>query len=301
MIYLIVFLLLLIVIYCVIGWHFSTLLIKPKTYDHDYAFTYDLEREKFDNDYWESLTKEPVLIQTKGGYTLNGYWLEQANAKKTVIICHGITWNLVGSIKYLHLFYNRGYNVLIFDNRNHGKSGGHNTTFGHFEKEDLSACCDFVEERMGRGAYIGTHGESLGAASVLQHLAVDTRVKFCVADCPYSDLKKLLDYRLKIDYPAVKIPILPIASLFTKLRAQFSIYEISPLEAIKNIHTPVLFIHGVNDDYIPPYMSEDMYRAKVGKNQLWIAPNAKHAGAYYNNKEAYNEQVGNFLAQLSEE
>lgn len=288
-------------IYVAIGWHFSTLMIKPKTLDHDFAYNYDLEREKFNLEYWNGLEKEEVSIQSQQGYQLYGIWLKNPNATKTVIICHGIRWNLMGSIKYVHLFYDRGYNVLLFDNRNHGRSGGTTTSFGRWEKEDLAACTDFVESKMGKGAYVGTLGESLGAASVLQHLGIDPRVKFCIADCPYSDLKELLEYRLHQDYPHIKLPILPMASLFTNLRAGFAIHEVSPIESIRHIKTPVFFIHGLEDDYILPKMSEDMYRAKAGKNSLWLVPHADHAASFHVDQQAYNERVGSFLEKLTEE
>lgn len=288
-------------IYLAIGWHFSTLMIKPKTLDHQFAYHYDLEREKFDLNYWNKLVKEEVSIRSNHGYDLFGIWLPQKDAKKTVIICHGIRWNLMGSIKYVFLFFDRGYNVLLFDNRNHGRSGGSSTSFGRWEKEDLKSCVDFVEERMGKGAYVGTLGESLGAASVLQHLGIDPRVKFCIADCPYSDLRELLEFRLSQDYPYLKLPILPIASLFTRLRAGFAIHEVSPIEAIRSVETPVLFIHGLADDYILPKMSEDMYNAKAGNNALWLVPEADHAASFHVNIQAYNERVGLFLESLTEE
>ena len=113
------------------------------------------------------------------------------------IISHGITWNYEGSIKYMNLFYRRGWNVLIYDNRNHGMNNKINTSYGYYEKHDLIACIEWAQERCGPDIKIGLMGESMGAGITLQAAAIDSRVAFAVADCPFSDLQQLLELRAR--------------------------------------------------------------------------------------------------------
>ncbi len=42
------------------------------------------------------------------------------------------------------------------------------------------------------------------------------------------------------------------------------------------IHTPVLFIHGQSDGWIPPKHSMELYAATGGRADLWIVPDAGH-------------------------
>lgn len=291
--------------YIFFGWYFSSILIYPKTFDHDYAIAFDKERGRLDANYYtifKSLERQEVTIRSKHGDELHGIWIPNEQANKTIVFCHGITWNLIGSIKYTEIFYRLGFNILLYDHRNHGKSGGKMTTFGYFEKEDLKLWLDWIEETLGKGAYIATHGESLGAATVLQHLGIDSRVKFCIADCPYSNLEEVLKYRLKQEYKITHLPIIPMASFFTKWKAGMRIKDVSPIEVVRQVETPILWIHGSEDDYVPPSMSKDMYNAKTkGIKRLWIVPEAKHAGSYFKDKEGYKREVDAFLKEIEDE
>ncbi len=287
--------------YLMLGWYFSSLLIMPQTHAHGYVYDYELGKEKFDKAFWESLSKEEVHIKGRHGHRLYGLFLDQGS-DDVVILCHGHRWNLMGSIKYVEMFYQRGFNVLLFDHRAHGLSEGKFSTFGFYEKEDLKAWVDWLYERMGKPRILGTHGESLGGASVLQHLGIDERVDFCISDCAYADLHEILQYRMRYDYAHIKLPVLSLASFFVKLRIGFHFKEISPLRAVSETKTPILLIHGEKDAYVPSEMSQRMYQVvKNPLSKLWLVPEAKHAGAFQMDKVAYSEEVGAFIKCVMEE
>ncbi|HEX2980827.1 MAG TPA: alpha/beta hydrolase [Anaerolineaceae bacterium] len=279
------------------GWHFSNQVIKPKTYTREYLYEIESDAKKFDRQAYESWEREEVAIRSPNGYELKGYYFPVEGSRKTVIICHGITANLSLAIKYMDLYRDRGFNILIYDHRNHGMSGGKNTTFGFYEKFDLKAWVDWVKEKCGEDCIIVTHGESMGAGIILQHLAIDDRVSVTVADCGFSDLQTLLAFRLKADYHLPAFPLLNVTNFIVWMRTGMRFQEVSPIRAIAGSSQPILFAHGMLDTFVPTFMSVEMYEQKPETRRLYLAPGAAHVESYWKNHEAYGQAVAAFLAE----
>jgi uncharacterized protein len=281
------------------GYFFTRIAVYPKVIPYDETRRREIEGGKFTAQEFDAWPCEEHRIRSPFGYDLHAQYYPIVGSQKTVVIVHGITWSLFGSVKYMPIFRKRGFNVLIFDNRFHGLSGGRNCTFGFYEKHDLKAVVNWAVARLGTGGIVGTHGESLGAATVLQHAGIDARLSFVIADCPYSDLTPLFAYRLKMDYHLPSIPLLNVASMVCDLLTGMKFSDVRPIEVVRNVKTPILFCHGQQDDYIPPSMSVDMHTAKRnGISRLYLAPNAKHAEAYWHNQAEYDQKVGEFLAEI---
>mgnify|MGYP001806449904 CR=1 FL=1 len=288
-----------------IGWKFSGIVIHPNRRSLASVETEQIEAGQLAPGEYGALRSEPLVVASPHGYRLEGQWLVPADGGvpgRAVVIAHGYGVNRVNSIKYARLFLARGFHVVVYDHGNSGTSGGAHTTMGHREKADLKAVTDAVFARLGPDALVGTHGESMGAATVLLHAAMEPRLAFVVADCPYADLKEQLAYRLRVEYRLPGFPILDAASLMARLRAGFRFGSISPVRTLVRHgglpELPMLFIHGQSDDYIPPQASVRLQAAKKGVSELLLMPDARHAESLSTHPERYREAVDEFLDKV---
>jgi uncharacterized protein len=277
----------------------SQLLLSPKKVSYKKTYKLGIQKGEIDEKVFRAIKKEELFIRSYHGYSLHGMFFPVEKSKKIIIIAHGITWSLFGSFKYVDMFQKQGFHVLLCDHRYHGLSGGNHISYGYYEKDDLKAWIDFIYNRFSENVLIGLLGESLGAATALEVSKRDPRVKFCIADCAFSDFRtlirvKLKQFKLRID------PIIDIISFFVKLRHGWSFPDISPIKGLEKIKTPILFIHGKEDTFIPLQMTLDMFKRKKDNKKLYVVPRAGHAEAYNTDPKGYEKKVFEFINDIEE-
>jgi fermentation-respiration switch protein FrsA (DUF1100 family) len=280
------------------GLYFATIAIFPKCFGFEETYEIEKDKGRLDEKEFQTWQKEEVRILSPYGYTLFGYYFPIQGSKRSVILSHGITYTLFGSVKYMKIFRDLGFNILIYDLRNHGKSGGRNSTFGFYERYDLQTITTWLINKVGSEAVIGTHGESMGAGITLMHAAIDPRLSFIIEDCSYSNLNDLFRYRLQHDYHMPAFPIIAIASLMSRFLTGMSFNAVRPDQEVQKINAPVLFIHGAEDVYIPTSQVYDLYNNKTnGTRKLYVAPAAAHAESFWKNQAEYTRVVVDFLLE----
>ena len=253
----------------------------------------------YNQENFDALEKKHFSLPSQFGYSIKGSLIAPHDTNRYIIICHGVTVNRLNSVKYMNLFLQKGWNVVIFDHRRHGESGGKTTSYGHYEKFDLQSVVHWLKKEVGESIILGIHGESMGAVTSLLYAGmVEDGADFYIADCPFTELEAQLLYRLKAEYKVPSLLVMPIAKPFIQLRDRYSIKGVSPLNAVANIEKPVLFIHSKDDDYIPAEMSKQLYEKKIGPKKLYIAEKGSHAMSYAENREQYANVIDDFLDEI---
>ena len=283
-------------------WCLSDMILRPRKLACDKAFAAEASGGKFDIAAYYVTKKYKFYLQSEFGYKLSCELLEPENFasskdRKVAILCHGFGCSRYSSLKYAQIFLRLGIPTLIYDHRNHGYSGKAHTTMGFKEKYDLTRIVDWCIKKYGTECKIITHGESMGAATVLLHLGIDPRVDLTIADCAYSDLVHLLRHQLKQYYHLPSF-LIPIESCLTFFRAGFWYKEVSPIRVVSRIDTPILFIHGKCDNFVPTYMSKLMYYVKKDKKALYLVAKAKHAESICKNRKGYETVIEEFIGKV---
>ena len=250
----------------------------------------------------QPIYKEVAFPSRKADVTLKGWFFPFADSDKTIIFAHGYRKNRlqedVPAMKLAMELRRNGYNILMFDFRGCGESGGDVTTIGQFEKQDLIGAVDFMK-KMGRpGNHIGVVGFSMGAATSIAAAADDRRIEAVVADAPFADLRKYLSDNLSY---WSGLPSFPFTSAIINIMPPvlgLDPAQVSPVADIKKVKVPVLLIHGNADTTIPLTNSEEIHKAAPETTTLWIVTGADHVGSYKVQPQKYLRRVLEIFKQL---
>ena len=196
---------------------------------------------------------------------------------------------------YAKNYYDMGYNVLIPDLRSHGLSEGDYIGMGWDDRLDIISWINNILED-NADAEIILHGVSMGAATVSMVSGEDlpSNVKAIVADCGYTSVWDEFAYQLDDLFSLPQFPILNVSSLVSKVRAGYFLGTASSLKQVEKSKTPILFIHGDKDDFVPYYMMEELYNATSSEKEMLTIKDAGHAKSSEVDPETYWTTVYNF-------
>ena len=196
----------------------------------------------------------------------------------------------------LQLALESGGNVILTDQRAHGKSEGSIITFGVKERKDVQSWVNYVHDKYG-DVPVYLEGISMGAATVLMSSDLPMpAVRGIIADCPYSSpfgIVSLVARRLFNSGKFLDPCIIVSALIF----AHFNIFSSSALKSVKATKIPVLIIHGNADNFVPLQMSRDIRDANPDKVTLVEIEGAPHGLSYLTDTETYKEAFYDFLSK----
>lgn len=188
-----------------------------------------------------------------------------------------------------------GHNVLLVDQRAHGKSGGVTITFGVKERFDCLEWAKYASERFGKDKKILLFGLSMGAATVLMasSLALPEGVVGIISDSAYTSPRDILfKVGTQLHYPKRIMGTFISASAF--IFGGFDIDGANCIESVKNTKLPVLFLHGQDDFFVPCGMTRKVFAACKDNKSIVTFSNGGHCAAYIFNTEKYVNAINDF-------
>ncbi len=234
-----------------------------------------------------------------GNSQLSAWFIPAEQPVGTIIYLHGVADNKMSGLLLAKVFHDRQFNVMLYDSRAHGESGGKYCTYGYHEKFDVQKAIDQLgiigAERNLDIGNIGLFGTSMGAAIALQAASIDARIRAIVSEASFATLRQItVDYQKRL----MRLPwhfLRNIAMKRSEAIADFKHREVSPLSAVSNIHVPILFIHGIEDKFIKYQYTQELYTAANSPKEVWFVASANHNDVHAVGKSVYEERIAAFF------
>lgn len=224
---------------------------------------------------WALKELEPIVTHTADGLSITSWYRPaQAVMKYTVVFFQGNAGHLGYRNYKIRPWLDAGYGVVMVGYRGFGNAGSPSEE-GFYN--DSRSVIDELNRRGIKDKAMVFYGESLGTGVATQ-MATEHDVAGLILESPYTSVP---------DVGANRYPMVPVHLLLLD--------TYNSLEKIKDVHAPLLLLHGELDQVVPIRFGKQLFAAANEPKQAEYVPDAGHNNVY---NLRVQQIVLNFLANL---
>lgn len=226
------------------------------------------------------LPLEDVWLTSEDGTRLFGWYTAPTDRAPALLWCHGNAGNLIHRLDNLALLHRAGLRVFIFDYRGYGRSAGKPTEEGLYQ--DARVAYRYLTETRGvLPDRLVIFGRSLGAA-VAGTLASQRPAAGLILESPFPSVNAMA----KEQSMGLLARIL--------LQSRFPLAE-----RLKDVHVPVLVIHGDRDEIVPIQLGRQVFEAARPPKSFYVVEGADHNDLYHVGAMAYLSRLKDFVTSVT--
>lgn len=250
-----------------------------------------------DYDAWkEQHQGERVTLQTEDNIRLSGLLYDQGG-KETVVYLHNIGSAAGEDFYYAPWYWEKGYNILMPDNRAHGESEGNCVSYGVYETEDVNQWLQLICEKYGDDSQIIVHGDTLGAAAALMASAnYPEQVAFTVAESPVANLYDAAAYMMKNQFSSIPF-FLWIGDWYCNKAYGFHLKDVNMCDAVQQSDTPLLILSGLEDTVVDPENAVAIQAASGADCQIFGIEDGTHGLLYAKHSDEIKQSIDRFIGE----
>ncbi|MBI3012598.1 MAG: alpha/beta fold hydrolase [Elusimicrobia bacterium] len=238
---------------------------------------------------------ESFKTLTEDGIEIDGWFIPSKNkSQKTILVLHGWGANRSDAVSST-IFLAQNHNLVYFDFRNHGRSGGNKTSLTCLEIKDFESVVRYLKsQKPDQVKSLGIFGFSMGGAVAISGAAKIPEIQAVIAESPFASYKKSV-YRFAKLFYGIPAIIVPITLYFARWRLGFDPEDCSPIYHVHKLSPrPLLIIQGGNDPRMPVSEGQSLYDKAGEPKEIWVVPGADHGGIHENDPKEYQRKILEF-------
>ena len=223
---------------------------------------------------------EPIDFKSADGTPLHGWFIPAKDkpaksAKGTVVFSHGNAGSISYHLGFCAWLAEASYNVIIYDYRGFGKSGG--TVGRRGMIDDVKAAFAYALKRPDIDASrLVSFGHSLGGAQSITALG----------ETPVKGLRAIVIDGAFASYQAMA------RIIGGQLGANLVTDELAPKDFVKKLApVPLLVVHGAADEIVPVSQGLQLYEAAAQPKTLFEVKAGHHGNALSKDNGAYRKKM----------
>jgi uncharacterized protein len=210
---------------------------------------------------------------------LHAWWVDaRADRVGHLLLCHGNAGNIGDRVLHAELLTAVGFDVMLFDYSGYGRSAGSPDEDQTYRDARAARECLLRQPRVdpARVYYLG---ESLGGAIAIE-LAVAHPPAGLVLLSTFTSVRDMARAHYKVIPPALVPDAYP------------------SLDRIRDLHVPLLVLHGDRDDIVPLDQGQKLFDAAPGPKQMRTFPGAGHNDLLDRAGETLASEVAGWAEQV---
>lgn len=223
------------------------------------------------------LPYENFWLTTDDDVRIHGWLIPNIDSPATLLFLHGNGGNISHRLDNVKRLFDAGLQIFILDYRGYGQSDGQPTEQGTYN--DAAAAWQWLTDEI--GGPIVVFGRSLGGA-VAAWLAAES-------DVTPTGLILENTFTRGRDVAETLVPIPGLARMIPDFYPT--------LDRIERVQTPLLLIHGSDDELIAVTHARRLYEAASEPKSLYIVDGGRHNDTYVVGGSAYLQQLIEFIEQ----
>ena len=212
--------------------------------------------------------------------TLRAWYFPPAPEKNgaTIIYVHGFQAERSWLLSQARFMIDEGYGALLLDLRNSGESDGDTTYFGEKEWHDVEGAVNYLSTRPEVNmSLLGIMGRSMGGGVVIRAQAEMGVFKFVIAQSTFSSVPQLVNDVVPLFTGLPSFPFAPMIVFFGSRETGIDVNAVNSVNELQRFKdTPILIMHGTEDDWIPFAQGQALYEAAKEPKQFYAIQGAKH-------------------------